>query len=414
MENSERERFVEKHLRRNTAVYALSIALTGLTFSLADPAVLLPSLAMQLSAPDWLAVLPQVAVLTIGNIAILLVGWRLPERSERRTVYAATLLPMFLPMLIMVAALMLTRDRSLLIAALAASVVLRGFGQGLSVLPYWELFTRVFPERSRAKTVSHMSAIRQVCLLAGALLTAWLISEKSPLSFPNNYALVLALYVVGGIGVAIVALGLKEPPLPPGPKEEIPRFGDYMRRLAGIVRADAGLRRLLGALMVGAVLAGTPPLFLLYAVQQRGFGQNDVSLLVAVRPWAAIATVLLVGWASTRWGIPRCLTALSLVVAAGVAAAPALWGVWQIVPQIAAALGAHILSFGLLAMLDNRSEARPQDLLTIGYLALVLPSVAPLFLTPVLAWSPGLTIALVAGSGVLCAMLMAKVSRGQK
>jgi hypothetical protein len=399
-------------LRRNTAIYAVTIALAGLIFSWADAAALLPSLAMQIGAPDWLAVLPQVATLTIGNAAVLLVGWRLSERTPRRKAYAVTLLPMFLPMLLLPAALLLTEDRRWLVAALGAAVVLRGFGQGMSVLPYWELFARVFPERSRARTISHMSALRQVCVLAGALLAAWLISDRSPLAFPYNYALLLTLYVAGGLSVSVVALGLKEPPLPPAPEPPPPGFGEYLRRLGAIVRADADLRRLLGALMVAAALAGMPPLFLLYATHHRGFGQNDISLLVAVRPWVAVGTALALGWAAVRWGIPRCLAALALLAAAGAAATPLLWGAWQVLPQIALGFANHILSFGIVAVLNRRSDARPQDLLTVGHLALAGPSLAPLLLTFLLAWCPGAVIALAAAAGAGCAALMLAAGRG--
>ncbi|MBI2438008.1 MAG: hypothetical protein HYV36_04245, partial [Lentisphaerae bacterium] len=270
-EIQEEAAFIARHFRRNAGLYMTSVSLSALTGLFGDMSMLVPSLVLKLHGPHWLSLFPMVAVMSLAYVPVVVMGWIMRPDTSRVRLYSLSLLPMFLPLLIPAAALLLNAGQTTLIGSIFIGFALAAIGQGLTILPCWDLFARIFPQRTRGTIVGWSTGLIQllnlaasiaVALLVGADSTAlaWLpahIKEtlagwSSVAPFPRNYGISLLINIVGGLGCVAVLRRMKEyRHAHAGPRLPIRQ---YLRELGAILQRDTGFRRLLAGTLLGSSL----------------------------------------------------------------------------------------------------------------------------------------------------------------
>lgn len=414
--------FIARHFRRNAVLYMIGIAMAALTGLFGNISMLVPSLVLQLHGPHWLSLFPMVATMSLAYVPVVLMGWIMRPSSSRVRLYSLSLFPMYLPLLIPSVALLLNASQAVLIGSIFIGFALSSIGQGLTILPCWDLFARIFPIQTRGAIVGWSTGLTQflnlvssigVALLVGANSTAlaWLPDHakgilagwSSVVPFPRNYGISLLIYILGGLGF-LAALGRMKEYRHPHAGRRLP-FRQYLRELGTILQRDTGFRRLLAGSLLGSSLTSSMPLLLLYAVSQRGFSPDRIPLLLPISACVSIPLSLLFGHGSGKIG-PHRIAALctGLVIAGWFTAMFAHNGV-LIAALTAGSFAGLLYSYQLVAIMNHAPAGQTHHYLTLFYAGAMVMGLAPLALNTLLPVAPQLVpvavITLAAATGSL-------------
>ncbi len=398
----------------NARVYLTSTLLLNLTAAFGDAAVLLPALALRLDAPSWLVTLPLVTQMSVAYVPVLFLGWLMRESWSRKRLYSISCMAMALTLVLLIVPLVAGAGRAVLLVSLAASWLLFALAQGVGVLPWWDLFARLFPPELRGRMLGFANAIGQVVMVGAAGGAAWLISDRGPLAYPASFAAALSIYVVGVVAYAVFILRLREPPPESNAGVERgrrPRLGEYGAGLVALVRGDPGFARTLAAAMMGAGVAAVSPLFLAFAQKHRGFTPDATSALVFVRPLAVIPAALLAGQVSRLMRPHVVVAGIAGAVVAGACCAPWCHGRWQFLPLLLTGLSPLTYHFVLVSIMSHAPLAQTRRYLTVYYLAAIIPGFAPMALGVVLDRVPLLALSAAGALAAATALMFWRAGR---
>jgi Na+/melibiose symporter-like transporter len=296
----------------------------------------------------------------------------------------------------------------LLLPVFTGSIVLWSLAMGLSILPCWDLFARVFDESRRAKVTGQAQALGQFARLLSAGAAGWLISDRSPLPTPKNYAVAMLVFAIGGLISAAVILFMKEyiPPAESEPAAGHDRsFRTFWRGIVDILRTD---RRFVSALKVVALsytMAAAFPVVVSYAQKHRGFSaENDMAWMVATRPYLGIPFALFCGFLAHRIGAARVSGMLAALMAVGIPLTFVVWGRWQLVPLFMVLLGESMSTYAMLVVMDRAPPRLMHHYLAIYFTACMIPGLAPLALAPLSDHAPVLTLVIIMLTNVAIAV----------
>lgn len=401
----QQEQYLSQHARRNYLLYMLIILVSLGASPFGDMSVFVPTLAMRLHAPTWIVALPSVVDYSISYIPILLLGWLMGPRTSRTRVYAWSVAAMYLPILALGAALLRGGSDHTMVIIFCACVVAYSLALGATILPCWDLFTRIFPENRRSKIMGQSTALGQTATLLTAGIAGWLISSHAPLPYPRNYALAMLIFAANGLVCTGVILQLKEFK-PPVKQEARLTFPDYLRTLWSIARTDRKFFRTLRVAPFGVILVSLTPVVLAYAVKYRNFtGADDKALLVTYRPFVLIPALLLLGYLAHRIGPGRVVGGLATLIFVAIPLSMIFTARLQLVPLLMIATGSIATYFYvLLAVMRSADQSRMHHYLAIYYTACILPGLAPLGLAWLMDRTPNLAMVLIMIVAAIVAM----------
>jgi hypothetical protein len=390
---SDQEAYLAQYAKRNYLLYMLIVLLSLGASPFGDMSVFVPTLAMRLHAPTWIVALPTVVDYSISYIPILLLGWLMRARTSRTRVYGWSVAAMYLPILALAIALLRIESERLMVIAFCACVILYSLALGVTILPCWDLFARIFPDTKRSKIMGQAGALGQGATLLTAGLAGWLISSHSPLPYPKNYAVAMLIFASNGFACMFVIFNLKEYK-PPVDNDDRLTFRQYIGTLLRIVRTDHRFRATLRIAPFAIILMSLAPVMLAYAVQYRGFtGADDKALFVACRPYVMIPGLLLLGYISHRIGPARVAGGLAVCVLLAVVLSFVSWGRVQLVPLLLmATAGFGSYFYVLLAVMRSADQARMHHYLAIYYTVCLVPGLAPLGLAWLTDHAPNLAL----------------------
>ena len=396
------EQFVEKHSRRNAGLYVGLGAYGSLIAAFGDTSVLIPNLALRLGAPTWLAALPMVLDGVLAYVPQLLIAWWLtPERSRRKITALAVGL-MYAPFLIMGGGLLFLDTPLSMQKALMLGMLLYAMAHGLSILPSWDLYGRVFTPATRSWMMGISIAVGQAVSVLSGGAAAWLISSRSPFDFPLNYAVPLITFAIAGMASVFFYLRMKEYRHDPAPREP---FGRYISGILPTIKSDAVFRNMLLAAAMGASVLAVGPVLLGYAKACRGFSDDHVAILIGIRPVIMIPVSLLLAWAAARHGAMRLAAWAAAITALGAALTPLLHGLWQIIPQLLGGMSTWIYVYALLGVMNLAPSGQRQRYLALFYAVIVVPTGAPLVLGWIVERNAAVALgAIFALAGFACAL----------
>ncbi|HTL28643.1 MAG TPA: MFS transporter [Tepidisphaeraceae bacterium] len=394
--STEQEAFLSQYARRNYLLYMLIVLLSLGASPFGDMSVFVPTLAMRLHAPTWIVALPTVVDYSISYIPILLLGWLMGARASRTRVYAWSVAAMYLPILALALALIRGGSDQMMVPIFCACVIMYSLALGVTILPCWDLFTRIFPDSKRSKIMGQATALGQASTLLTAGVAGWLISTHSPLAYPKNYALAMLIFASNGFICMFVILNLKEykPPVETEPRLT---FTAYLATLWQIVRTDRKFFITLRVAPFAVMLVSLAPVALSYAVKYRGFtGADDKALFVASRPYFLIPILLLLGYLSHRIGPARVAGALAVLILVSIPLAMTLSGRQQLLPLLMIATGASGTYFYvILAVMRSANPGQMHRYLAIYFTTCLLPGLAPLGLAWLVDRTPHLAMSLI-------------------
>lgn len=165
---------------------------------------------------------------------------------------------------------------------------------GITNVPWMDIIGKSVPASDRAR----MFAVRRLAgggtaMLSGALIS-WVLSDRSGLSFPDNYAL---LFILSGIGtgLSIVAFSRIREPVQQRRGRTLP-LKQYVMVGLGLLRDDLNYRRLCILQFLWAFSMMATPFFVPFALTDLGMDESVVGLFVAVMQFSSIFSNVIWAW----------------------------------------------------------------------------------------------------------------------
>jgi len=243
--------------------------------------------------------------------ALMRVGWAWPQVFISRVVEP---LPRKMPVFIVagtvrtllwiVAGMMtiwLGADRP--ITLLVAFMVIYGLAtscMGITNVPWMDIIGKSVPASDRAR----MFAVRRlagggVAMGAGALIS-WVLSDRSGLAFPDNYAI---LFILSGIGtgLSVLAFSRIHEPIQQKRGKTLP-MGEYLKVGLELLRDDLNYRRLCILQFLWAFSMMGTPFLVPFALTDLGMDESVVGLFVAIMQFSSIFSNVLWAWVGQKKG----------------------------------------------------------------------------------------------------------------
>jgi MFS family permease len=355
-----------EHLKRNSWVYVLSVVVTSLAGSFGDLGVVVPSLLIKLEAPGWLVSFPMVATVSLAYLPVVPMGWWLRAEHSRKRLYMGTCGLMCVMLLVLVVPLFMGVSRETMLVCVFVSTLLYSLAAGLSILPCWDLFGRVFAERERPRLAGIATGVGQVFGVLSGVAAGWILSPGGPFEYPMDYAVSMALFVFGSV-CYIGCIAFFHEPRVTEQVESREGFTAYLKGLVGLAARDRAFGRTLLAACTGAMIVAVGPLALTYATRHGGFKEEWVGWLVGLKPCVGVLIVLAVTRMSSRVTAQGIAMMFAILAAAGLGLLVICRGVWLLLPLVLVGQAFSMYSFCILAVMRHAGSGQTHRHLSVFY-----------------------------------------------
>ncbi len=172
---------------------------------------------------------------------------------------------------------------------------------GITNVPWMDIIGKSVPSSDRAR----MFAVRRLAgggtaMLSGALIS-WMLSDRSGLTFPDNYA---TLFVLSGVGtgLSILAFSRIREPIQQKKRGKTLPLGEYLQVGIGLLREDLNYRRLCILQFLWAFSMMATPFYVPFALTELGMDVSVVGLFVAVMQFSSIFSNVIWAWVGQKKG----------------------------------------------------------------------------------------------------------------
>jgi MFS family permease len=215
----------------------------------------------------------------------------------------------------------LISDRLLLLVVFMTLFSVYALATGVAGLPFLVVVLKTVPPRRRGMYFGWRRFLGGLLGLAAGALIAWVLSDRFPLSFPDNYAV---LFTLGFVVVAIYIgsfCRIEEPAAEVNPE----RLGiiQQFRRALSLARVDGDYARYLGVRMLIAVTGFATPFYTVFARRRLAAAKDMVGIYIMAMTLSALIANLICGAIGDRYGnrwLVRLMAMLSLL--------PPLLAIW--------------------------------------------------------------------------------------
>ncbi len=336
-------------VRRNSRLLIVNGGLVFMSMTLASSDMLLPAFVKSLTTSS-------VAIGLVG--ALMRIGWAWPqvfisriiENRKRKMPFLLFAGGMRSTIWLLIAGLTYLlggRQPFLFLCCFMALYAISTSMMGIWNVPWMDIVGKVVPPGDR----SRLFAVRRLCggitaMVAGGAIS-YVLSDRSGISFPSNYA---TLFLAAGVGNALSVYVFGRIREPVGPVRYLRQpLSVYVNSGIRLLKNDVNYRRLCGMQILWSFLMMGAPFYVPYAITDLGLGLVYVGVFVSVMQVSTVLSNVL--WANVghRKGSRAMLVYGSYLMAFSVAV-PLLagyvpshaiaplseWGIeWAFHPQVA-------------------------------------------------------------------------------
>lgn len=172
---------------------------------------------------------------------------------------------------------------------------------GITNVPWMDIIGKSVPASDRAG----MFAVRRLAggataVVSGALIS-WILSERSGLTFPNNYAILFILSGVG-TGLSVAAFARIREPIQQKKRGKTLPIGEYLKVGIKLLKEDLNYRRLCILQFLWAFSMMAAPFFVPYALTDLEMDESVVGIFVIVMQVSSIFSNVLWAWVGKKKG----------------------------------------------------------------------------------------------------------------
>ncbi len=315
----QRRRVSHSEAKRNSRLLILSGGFLFMGMAFVSPQTVLPAFVQQLTS----------STVMIGlSGALMQTGWAWPQVFISRIVeQRLRKMPLVIAtgsgrsaLWILIGALAVTigdHHPGLLLAAFMCLYAISSSTMGIGTVPFMEVIGKSIPSRVRARTFSLRRLLGGITALGAGVMISYVLSGRSGLTFPANYAL---LFAISGLGtwLGILIFGRIREPVEPVRTRQL-ALGTYVASGFLLLREDVNYRRLCVMQVLAAFSVMAVPFYVPYSLSAFGIGVAYVGLFVVVLQLSAIVSNVLWAFVGHRKGNRALLLGGSYFVAVSVA-----------------------------------------------------------------------------------------------
>lgn len=258
------------------------------------------------------------AVVTAGGVLPqLVVAHRLQGRRRTKPVLVAAIWTRAAAWGVLCLFTWLCRNCSggLILSALFILLLVFSVAGGVANVPFGDLWGKTLPVRLRGRFWGH----RQLWGGLGAVGAGYTVKAilAADLRFPRNYAFLFGCSFML-LSLSYIALSSVREPDGDRRGERFP-FGRFLVATVSLLRDDTRFFRLILAQTTTMFMAFALPFYVLYGRDRLGMPAEQIGILVAAQTGGAIASNLLWGWLSDRFGnrsVIRITSAITIAIPA--------------------------------------------------------------------------------------------------
>ena len=171
---------------------------------------------------------------------------------------------------------------------------------GITNVPWMDIIGKTIPSRERARMFSLRRLLGGGMAMLSGVLISYVLSERSGLRFPSNYAL---LFVLSGLGtgLSIATFGMVREPIEAVRKRRL-SLAAYMASGFKLLVDDANYRRFCLVQLLSSFSMMTAPFLVPYALSNFGIGTVYVGVFVAVLQFSTIVSNVMWAYVGHRKG----------------------------------------------------------------------------------------------------------------
>ncbi|MHB0857909.1 MAG: MFS transporter [Anaerolineae bacterium] len=291
------------HYSHNARAFIAETALLVIGMSFVSSTTVLPAFIEQLTG----------STVVVGIVTGLASGaWLLPQllvagivaRMSRRKPFLMRMSwigrPLFIPVAILIVLLGRNNPSATLAVLIAGTLAFYIFDAILTV-PWFDLYAQAIPARRRGRVMGIGLVIAGVASVAVGELVRLVLGDRSPWSFPTNYA---ALFAAASVCFLLSALSLsfvRERELP-AKKVQAPNLREILAMLPPIVFGDRAFLRLNVVRLLGGFVALASAFYVLHAVSNLGLPLEVAGFFVVAQVVGSLAAGLMTVALQDRWG----------------------------------------------------------------------------------------------------------------
>jgi MFS family permease len=208
----------------------------------------------------------------------------------------------------------LIADRTVLLVIFLVLFSVHALATGVAGLPFLVVVLKTVPPRRRGMYFAWRRFLGGILGLAAGGLIAWVLSDRFPLGFPDNYAVLFTLgFVVVAIYIGSFCM-IEEPEGVVDP-ERVGVIRQFRRAIA-LARGDSDYARYLWIRMLIAITGFATPFYTVFARRRLGAAEDMVGIYIMAMTLSALIANLACGMIGDRYGnrgLVRLMTLLSIV-----------------------------------------------------------------------------------------------------
>jgi len=292
----------EIFIKRNYVLGVVNGALFHLTLALLNPTVVLSVFILHLSGSSK----------AVGLVTSLMtIGWLWPQiffsnimdaapRKKGAYIFSAvTRIAALIALPTLVFLLGSEHPRALLFSVSGTLFAFSSFG-GLGILPFMDIITRSMPYNLRGRFFAARAFFGGILGLAASFFVRYILSERSGLSFPDNYLFIFTAAAIAGTASLVSFCMTVEPP--PSSKPRRVNLLHQLRRGPRFMRRDRAFRRYLLARIPMDFAFIASPFYIVYAKQRFGIADQTVATFLAAQVVCSVSASLIWGRIGDRFG----------------------------------------------------------------------------------------------------------------
>ena len=222
-----------------------------------------------------------------------------------------------------------SRNNSLLALSFICFYFIGASSMGVSAIPFMDIISKSIEPQRRARFFSLRNFIGGIFTIIIGFFVRYVLSGKSGLAFPNNYALLFACASVA-VGMAfIVFLNIREPIH--RVQTERRSLRQHLKQGPHFLRTDRNYRLFLLFRICTHTARMCTPFYIPYALDRLKIPDSTTGLFLAVGAFSAVISSVLWGYVGERHGIKwiliwtSALACIAPLVAISVRYVPTVW-----------------------------------------------------------------------------------------
>lgn len=289
----------------NARAFALDMGIFNTGMAFISSTTVIPTFVATLTDSEFMVGLAS-GVITGGwllpQLIVASLVSRLPQKKPiiMRTAWLGRPLPLVIGLLIWLLGL---NHPMLSVAVVLVGIFLFFVSDAVVSVPWFDLMAKTIPANRRGRVQGTAQVVGALGGFGVGFIVRHLLSEKSPLAFPNNYAVLFGCAALGFFASAIALSLIREPEaIVDVGARKVPSLKEVFSMMPRIMLEDRAYLRLVIVRIVSGFATMGSAFYVLHATRGLGLGQEVVGLFVSTQVVGTLLSGLLMGIVQDRWG----------------------------------------------------------------------------------------------------------------